>query len=193
MYYTYAHYTADTKELFYIGKGTFAKQGDFKRAYVTTRRNAYWNNKVKKHNGFEVQILSVWKTEQEAFEHEKLLISCFEGKLVNLTIGGDGAAGRKHSEEEKNKRASSLRGLKRTSEALQNMSEAQKKNKVAKDNLTKEREKQKKRILCVSTGIIYPSLMEASKDTKIVFQNISKCCLGERPHAGGLEWKYLND
>jgi hypothetical protein len=193
MYYTYAHYTADTKELFYIGKGTFSKRGNYKRAYVSTRRNAHWNNKVNKHKGFEVQILATWKTEKEAFEHERLLISCFEGRLVNLTIGGDGCAGRIHSEEEKTKRASSLRGLKRTSQALQNMSEAQKKNKVAIDSLNKAREKQKKQVLCLSTGVIYPSLTEASKDTKIAFQNISKCCLGKRPNAGGLEWKYLND
>jgi hypothetical protein len=47
--------------------------------------------------------------------------------------------------------------------------------------------------LCISIGVIYPSLTEASKATGIVFQNISKCCLGKRPNAGGLEWKYLND
>jgi hypothetical protein len=193
MYYTYAHYTADTKELFYIGKGTFARQGDFKRAYAKTGRNAYWKNKVSKHLGFEVQILSVWQKEKEAFEHERLLISCFVGKLVNLTSGGEGCSGRQHSEKEKEKRASSLRGLKRTSHALQHMSAAQKKNKVSIDNLAKEREKQKKQVLCVSTGVIYPSLTEASKATSIVFQNISKCCLGKRPNAGGLEWKYLND
>jgi hypothetical protein len=193
MYYTYAHYTADTKELFYIGKGTFAKRGDFKRAYVSTHRNTHWNNKVNKHNGFDVKILSIWKTEKEAFDHERLLISCFEGRLVNLTTGGEGCSGRKHSVVEKHKRASSLRGLKRTPHALERMSAAQKKNKVALDSLNKAREKQKKQILCVSTGVIYPSLIAASKATDIVFQNISKCCLGKRPNAGGLEWKYLND
>lgn len=192
-YYTYAHYTADTKEIFYIGKGTFSKQGNFKRAYAKTGRNAFWKNKVNKHQGFEVKVLAVWKTEDEAFSHERLLISCFEGKLVNLTEGGDGCSGRKHSEEEKKKRADKLRGLKRNPECLQRMSEAQKINKVALESLNKAREKQKKKVLCITTEITYLSLSEASTNTGVLIQNISKCCLGKRPNAGGFKWKYLND
>jgi len=193
MYYTYAHYTADTKELFYIGKGTVDKQWTYKRAHATLGRSIYWKNKVKKHGGFDIEILSIWKTEQEAFQHERLLISCLKEQVVNLSDGGEGCSGRQHSEEEKKKRASSLRGLKRTPQALERMSAAQKKNTIALDSLKNAREKQKKQILCVSTGVIYPSLSAASRDTGIVFQNISKCCLGKRPNAGGLEWEYLND
>ena len=47
-FYTYAHYTKDTNQLFYIGKGSFTKQGDFKRAFAKTGRNAYWKNKTNK-------------------------------------------------------------------------------------------------------------------------------------------------
>lgn len=48
IYYTYAHFTKDTNKLFYIGKGTFSKQSDFKRAYAKTGRNSYWQNKGPK-------------------------------------------------------------------------------------------------------------------------------------------------
>lgn len=192
-YYTYAHYTVDTKEIFYIGKGTFSKQGNFKRAYAKTGRNAYWKNKVNKHQGFEVKVLAVWGTEEESFSHERLLISCFEGKLVNLTGGGEGCHGRKQSEQEKNKRAVKLRGLKRNSECRQRMSEAQKINKISLESLKKAREKQKKKVFCLTTAVTYSSLREASIATGVLIQNISKCCLGKRNHAGGLSWKYLND
>jgi hypothetical protein len=192
-YYTYAHYTIDTKEIFYIGKGTFSKQGNFKRAYAKTGRNAYWKNKVNKHQGFKVKILAVWDTEEESFSHERLLISCFEGKLVNLTEGGEGCFGRKQSQEEKNKRADSNRGQKRNPQTLQRMSEAQKKNSTSLEVLKTAREKQKKKVFCFTTKVTYSSLREASINTGIIIQNISKCCLGKRKHAGGLSWKYLND
>lgn len=36
----------------------------------------------------------------------------------------------------------------------------------------------------------YPSLHEAGRQTGIVWQNISKVCLGLRTKAGGFRWKY---
>lgn len=94
MFYTYAHYRADsaTGLPFYIGKGSG------KRAFVK-RRSAYWKNVAAKH-GVHVELLSEWRTEQDAFEHEKLLISIFKdmgGCECNLTEGGEGPSGLVHS------------------------------------------------------------------------------------------------
>ncbi len=36
----------------------------------------------------------------------------------------------------------------------------------------------------------YPSLMQASRETGIKYQNISKCCLGGSKTAGGFVWRY---
>ena len=99
MFYTYAHYTPN-KNLFYIGKG------NGRRAYIFHKRNNHWNNTVKKYGKPEVQILAHWNTEAEAFDHEKLLISCFKDMghaLCNMSEGGEGASGPKHSEEFKQK------------------------------------------------------------------------------------------
>lgn len=87
-FYTYAHARKTDGRIFYIGKG----QG--KRAHCERNRNRYWRNVVAKH-GYDVQILCDWPTEDEAFDHEKLLISCFRDmgyELVNLTDGGEGAS-----------------------------------------------------------------------------------------------------
>lgn len=95
MFYTYAHYKPDGS-IFYIGKG----KG--KRAYDSIRRSVYWKRVVEKYGNPNIEILAYWKTDIEALSHEKLLISCFKDmghKLVNLTNGGEGVSGYKHTEQ----------------------------------------------------------------------------------------------
>jgi hypothetical protein len=100
MFCTYAHYTPQGR-LFYIGKGSSER-----RAHYMQGRNNYWNKIVAKYGTPEVQILASWDTEEEAFSHEVLLISCFRDmghELVNLTDGGDGTSGYKQSNGHKEK------------------------------------------------------------------------------------------
>lgn len=100
MFCTYAHYTPQGR-LFYIGKGSSEL-----RAYYMQGRNNYWQKVVNKYGKPDVQILARWDTEEEAFSHEKLLISCFRDLghiLTNLTDGGDGASGYKQTQEHKDK------------------------------------------------------------------------------------------
>jgi len=97
MFYTYAH-TKPDGTIFYIGKGVK------RRAWKTHNRNSHWKSIVKKYETFNVEILANWKTEEEAFSHEMLLIDCFKDLghlLANKTNGGEGASGYKHSEETK--------------------------------------------------------------------------------------------
>jgi hypothetical protein len=84
MAYVYGHYRKDTKELFYVGKGTG------KRAWSERHRNRYWKNVVNKH-GFNVKILHDNLTDEEAFNKEKELIA--EVGLENLTNMLDGGQG----------------------------------------------------------------------------------------------------
>ena len=96
-HYTYAHSKLDGT-IFYIGKGIG------RRAY-SKNRNDYWKRIVAKY-GYEVQILAYWDTEEEALDHEVLLISCMKDmkiELCNLTDGGEGATGYKHTNEHKTK------------------------------------------------------------------------------------------
>lgn len=98
MFYTYAHYKAGTGEIFYIGKG----KGN-RHLSKTGRKNPHWQSIVNKY-GFVSEILANWKSEKEAFEHEKLLITCFKDmgiKLSNLTDGGEGCAGLIFTEKHK--------------------------------------------------------------------------------------------
>jgi hypothetical protein len=103
-FYTYAHYKADTKEIFYIGKGSG------KRAYDSSQRSKFWKSVVAKH-GFSVEILSHWNCEKDAFLHEKFLIETFKSmgfRLCNMTDGGEGVSGYKMDEETLKRRSAAI-------------------------------------------------------------------------------------
>ena len=94
-FYTYVHRRADDGKVFYVGKGKGS------RANSARSRNPYWASTARKH-GVRVEIAAIWASEAEAFEHEKFLISCFrdlDQPLCNLTDGGDGISGYRHSAE----------------------------------------------------------------------------------------------
>ena len=122
-FYTYAHITADTNQIFYIGKG--CRQ----RAY-STKRNKHWKSIVAKH-GFNVEILANWDSEFEAFEHEKLLIASFKDmnyKLANKTDGGEGTSGIIMTAEHKRKLSLAKQGRKLPEETRKKISLSNKGN-----------------------------------------------------------------
>ena len=106
MLITYAHRRLDTNKFFYIGKGSL------RRAYEQRGHNRYWNAVVSKH-GYEVEVLARWRTDEEAFAHERFLISCFRDMahpLVNATEGGEGVSGWTWSATQREKLVKALTG-----------------------------------------------------------------------------------
>ena len=94
-FYTYA-YLREDRTPYYIGKGT-------RKRINSTNRSGLKPPKDKSRIIFLKQNL----TEEEAFKHEKYMISVFgridlgTGILYNKTDGGDGCSGRVVSEEQK--------------------------------------------------------------------------------------------
>lgn len=54
------------------------------------------------------------------------------------------------------------------------------------------REDQSKKVICVETNTVYPSAMEAERQTGINNGNIIKCCKGKYKKAGGYQWQYAD-
>jgi hypothetical protein len=86
-------------EVFYIGIGQTKE-----RAYSKVGRNLHWINTVEKY-GYEVEILKSDLSWEDACELEQILIEYYgrkdlqKGSLVNLTAGGEGVQGYKHTEK----------------------------------------------------------------------------------------------
>lgn len=92
--YVYVHLRATDDSVFYVGKGTL------KRAWSRTGRNRWWRFIVAKY-GYEVAIVKDGLSEACAFSLERMLISVYRASLCNITDGGEGASGYKHSDETK--------------------------------------------------------------------------------------------
>lgn len=112
MAYVYKHIRKDNNEVFYIGIGL---NNDFKRAHSKCNRNKYWKNIVNK-VGYIVEHIKTNITWEEACNIEKKLIEQYgrkdlnEGKLVNMTNGGDGVIGLIQTDEHKRKNSDANKG-----------------------------------------------------------------------------------
>ncbi|MEK6879654.1 MAG: NUMOD3 domain-containing DNA-binding protein [Nanoarchaeota archaeon] len=55
----------------------------------------------------------------------------------------------------------------------------------------KNNHKNRKKVICLETNIIYDSIKDATKKLKLNFNHISDVCLGKRKISNGFHWKYL--
>jgi group I intron endonuclease len=54
-----------------------------------------------------------------------------------------------------------------------------------------ERNPKSKAVVCIETGMVYPTINDAKKATG--GKNISNCCLGKRKTCAGFHWKYYEE
>jgi hypothetical protein len=98
-FYAYAHVRpgADAAGVFYVGKGKK------RRAYDFMRRNPHHQRTIDKYGAENIEVGIVHcSDEATAFDLEIGLIKCLRRmgvKLTNLTDGGEGVTGVRHSEE----------------------------------------------------------------------------------------------
>ena len=145
-FYVYEHWRLDRDECFYVGKG---KGG---RAYSMKDRNKHHRAICAKLNrigsAFEVRIVASGLLEDEAFALECERIAFWRNygcDLANLTNGGEGISGFKHSAETRQKLSvmnkgmpATFKGKKHTNETKIMLSEIAKKRGAPK--LTKEQQ-----------------------------------------------------
>ena len=135
-FYVYKHIRLDNNTCFYVGKGK-GNRVNF------PKRNDFHNNICNKY-GYKVEIIKDGLTEEEAFKLEREIIEDYvftfgygieitgyrnrenNKFLTNMTFGGEGTSGRKHSEEAKRKISESEKGKKISEETKRKLSEAHK-------------------------------------------------------------------
>ena len=111
-FYVYEHWRPDTHTCFYVGKGHNRRAWDMRRA--RNRRHKFITDKLKR-DGLKVDVRLVQDdlSEDQAFDLERQRIAmwrCLRVQLTNVTDGGDGSAGLKHTEESRAKMSLKQRG-----------------------------------------------------------------------------------
>lgn len=185
-------------------------------------KNGIFKNAIKKYgwDNFEHVIIKEGLTKEEANLLETSLIKEYKelGISYNITDGGEGALGYKHTDETKKKMSLRNRG-KKIPEHVKIMvstrfkgipfSEEHKlKISIALKGKEKSEETKLKmrlnhnyhdlvevikydkegNVICT-----YPSIADASRDTGVLQTHISRCARGKRQSAGGFKWKYKNE
>jgi hypothetical protein len=185
-FYVYEHIKADTKQIFYVGKGCK------KRARDKQYRNQYWHNIVNKH-GFEVKFLVKNVDEEFAFlvEQERIdQLKILGVKICNQTDGGEGSSGLVMPKSAKERISQIHKGKTISLEQRGKASEALKKIKKTPEWIQKIALAKSKPVICIDTGVEYRSALEAHKATGANKISIRQACRGGYKTAGGLRWRY---
>lgn len=194
----YAHYTADTNQLFYIGEGTL------ERSKRTNHRNRYWNFKVAKH-GFTVRILYSGLDKQESQNIETRLIRNLLKRGVKLTNFCIGPLYKRSWLLNAPKELHPMFG-KKNPKASERMKQYNKEHSGEKSHVFGKKRKDlternkngifkrfAKKVKCVETGEIFSSIREAilAFGGKPNSTSITKHLKGIRKLAFGHHWEYV--
>ena len=125
VFYAYVHArpgTTGAEGLFYVGKGKGARYKDF------SHRNPHHKNIVAKHGASNILTGRMeCSDEATAMQLEQGLIKCLRRSgisLANVTAGGEGLTGHRHSDETKAKMRAARLGKPRSAETKQKLREA---------------------------------------------------------------------
>lgn len=201
-YFLYRHIRLDKNIPFYIGIGTIYKDWHktksfkvvFNRAY-SLDRNDIWNNIVLKNNNkYKVEIIECNDDYEYIKEKEKFFINLYGRKkeggiLSNLTVGGDGSLGYRHTEKSKLKMSKSHLGKKLKKETIEKIRQANKgKNisdthkKILSDLKIGGKNSQSKKIIDVKTKNTFSSIKEAADHLGINHDTMMSYMSGKRPN-----------
>lgn len=140
----------------------------------------FWNA-IQKYgwNNFEHIILFENLTCDEALKKETELILYFNsienGYNVELSTSITN-----HDEATRIKLHNAMLGKKHTEETKKHIAEI-------------KQEACGKKVMCIETKVIYPSIGEASKQTGVDKSSISRVCKGRQITAGNFHWKFLEE
>lgn len=211
-FYVYIHRRKTDGSVFYVGKGNGYRHS------TTHGRNRYWHRVAKKHGWF-------WEkpyenlTEACAHSIEKMLIYSLRHQLTNVTDGGEGVSGLRHTEEAKRKMVENRgpvipywKGKKMPDELRERFRAAKLGKKQSPEQAAKSRiaglgkkrpqsaieivRALKSKSVISSDGEIFPSASEAARSIgkrlgKYISQgNISSAARGDRLNAYGVSWSY---
>lgn len=139
-------------------------------------------------------------TKEEAQGMERVLIREYSTTDpehgYNHSEGGEGKAGFVPTEETRAKIRRKLTGTHRPEEVRRKLSASHSGKRLTEEHKLKIRIACKningKKVVCITTGIVYDSAAEAARKTGVSRSGITACCRGEKPSCRSFAWKYCD-
>ena len=186
-FFIYRHIRLDKNEPFYIGIGTKnltrkSYKKIYWRAFSHEKRNIFWKRIVAK-TDYEIEYLCESEDYSFMLKKEIEFIKLHGrrdlglGTLTNLTDGGEGTTGIKHTQEYKDNQSKKRLGIKRDPISVEKTAKARRKKIYQYDlegNFIRE----------------FESCREASKFLKRDEDAISNCARGKNKSTYGFQWFY---
>lgn len=200
----------------YIGQTVQTLSKRWNRHVHNKSKNSVISLAIRKYGveNFEIRILSRCNTIEEMNHRETYYIKLFNTLATNgynLKLGGQQGGpltelskqkisnakkgkpsaffGKRHSEESKIKNSIAHLGRKASIETRQKQSKALKGKSRSQESINKA----KKPVICIETGVIYPSVKEAGEAFGVVDKAIRRVLKGERKKYKGLTFSYYGD
>lgn len=206
-FYVYRHYHADSGLPFYIGKGTRNSKNDsYRRAFDVHRRKASWKSSSAKH-GLIVEVVAEFFFESDALAFEADLIAMHgrrdlgTGTLINHTDGGAGCSGFKHKPDSIERIRAANQGRRLGSDSRRKISAALSGSRhpgYGRRQSTETSERKRaamlgknmngRSVLDRSTGVVYESVLAASRATGIPARTLANYLHGERKNRTEMEF-----
>lgn len=153
-------------------------------------------------DSFSHEIIASGLTEDEGYALEESYIQKYNttdpDHGYNKSTGGKGPYGCICSEELRRKRSAAVSGERNpmygkpcVGERRRKISEAHMGMRHTAESIEKMRRAHSKRVLCVDTGKIYTSVLEAADAVGAHPQNISAVCCGKQKTCCGYRWEYV--
>lgn len=113
-------------------------------------------------------------------------------RKISEALKGKPKKGHPLTNEAKRKISIALKGKKKPHKGIPRSEEARMKMRLANANRDTSN-LFRRSIMCIETGIIYPSITDAAKQNNVDRRNISRYLSKQRIKTSGLSWKYCDD
>ena len=165
------------------------------------RNNKHFHSAIVKYgwNNITHDILHEGIPKEDAKMYEAELIQYMQSTNpmfgYNHSKGGEGKSGFVPTAETREKIRRKLTGTHRPESVKQKLSAARSGKTLSDECKAKIRNSCKginaKKVVCVTTGVVYESASEAARITGVSRSGITACCRGETPACRMFVWKYI--
>lgn len=186
-YLVYKIVYTPTNKVCYIGSTRQTLKERYRGHCKDRRRPMYDVINSRGRDNFDIVAIDAAQTQQDAFEKEKFWTEFWRMRTFLYNID----TGKARADIVKRKLSTighTKTGTKNNFYGHKHSEQAKMKMRLAKQG---KRGNRRKPVICLTTGKVYSSLLDAARSINKTPSAIGSCCRAINKHCAGMEWSYL--